>query len=103
MVNQLNRAFVVTFFIFTEMTLNEKFESASEKIHTLSHKPANDVLLKLYGLYKQATEGDVAEQRPGGFDFKAMAKYDSWAKLKGKSMEDAKQAYIDLVESLLGN
>jgi diazepam-binding inhibitor (GABA receptor modulator, acyl-CoA-binding protein) len=85
------------------MTLNEKFNSASEKIHTLSQKPANDVLLKLYGLYKQATEGDVDVARPGGFDFKAIAKYDSWAKLKGTSLEDAKQAYVDLVESLFRN
>ena len=85
------------------MTLNEKFKSASEKIHTLSHKPANDVLLKLYGLYKQASEGDVSDPRPGGFDFKAIAKYDSWAKLKGTTSEDAKQAYIDLVESLFRN
>lgn len=85
------------------MSLNEKFISCSEKIHTLAQKPSNDILLKLYGLYKQATEGDFVETRPGGFDFKAIAKYDAWAKLKGTPQEEAKQSYIDLVEFLLKN
>ncbi len=28
------------------------------------------------------------------------AKWDAWAKLKGTSSDDAKQQYIDLIESL---
>ncbi len=62
--------------------------------------PSNQGLLKLYGLYKQATIGEVKEDRPGGFDFKAIAKYDSWASLRGMSQAEAMQAYIDLVDSL---
>jgi acyl-CoA-binding protein len=54
----------------------------------------------LYGLYKQATEGDVAEKRPGGFDFEGIAKHDSWANLKGMSTDEAKEKYIELVNSL---
>ena len=87
------------FFLY-KMDINQKFISASEKVHTLDTRPSNDKLLQLYGLYKQATEGDVQEDRPGGFDFKAIAKYDTWANLKGMSKDDAKQAYIDLVDSL---
>jgi acyl-CoA-binding protein len=82
------------------MTLNEKFSEAAEKVHTLTQRPTNDVLLKLYGLYKQATEGDVAEKRPGGFDFEGIAKHDSWANLKGMSTDEAKEKYIELVNSL---
>jgi diazepam-binding inhibitor (GABA receptor modulating acyl-CoA-binding protein) len=82
------------------MNLHQEFKAASEKVHTLDTRPSNDKLLKLYGLYKQATEVDVKEERPGGFDFKAMAKYDTWANLKGKSKDEAMQSYINLVDSL---
>lgn len=82
------------------MGINEKFLSASEKVHTLPQRPSNENLLKMYGLYKQATEGDVIGERPGGFDFKGIAKYDSWASLRGTSKEAAMQQYIDVVESL---
>ncbi len=77
-----------------------KFNEAVAKSNTLSKRPANDVLLKLYGLYKQVTDGDVSGDRPGGFDFKGAAKFDAWSKQKGKSREDAAREYIDLVNSL---
>lgn len=82
------------------MNINELFNEAVSGVHDLETRPSNENLLKLYGLYKQSTEGDVGGDRPGGFDFKAIAKYDSWASLKGTSKEDAMQAYIDLVKSL---
>jgi len=82
------------------MDLNETFLKAAERVHALDTRPSNENLLKMYGLYKQATEGDVTGSRPGGFDFKAIAKYDSWASLKGTSKENAMQHYIDLVNSL---
>ena len=83
------------------MDINESFTSALQKINTLDTRPSNENLLKLYGLYKQATVGDVEGDRPGGFDFKAIAKYDSWASLRNMSNEDAMQSYIDLVNSLV--
>ena len=82
------------------MDLNEKFEQAVEGVQKLDSRPSNEHLLKLYGLYKQATEGDVSGDRPGGFDFKAIAKYDSWASLRGTSKEEAMTAYIELVNEL---
>lgn len=81
--------------------LVSKFEAAVEKSQSIPEKPSNDVLLKLYSLYKQSTEGDVQGDKPGGFDFKAIAKYNAWESLKGKSKEDAMGEYVTLVESLL--
>jgi acyl-CoA-binding protein len=52
-------------------------------------------------LYKQATEGDVSGDSPGGFDFKGAAKYNAWETIKGKSKDDAADEYISLVNSLL--
>ncbi len=82
------------------MDLNAKFDQAVAKSKELTRRPGNEELLKLYGLYKQATEGDVAGERPGGFDFKAIAKYDAWSELKGTSRESAREAYIAFVEQL---
>ncbi|MFZ9981979.1 MAG: acyl-CoA-binding protein [Cyclobacteriaceae bacterium] len=83
------------------MDLNVEFNEAVNKVQQLTIRPANEDLLKLYGLFKQATEGDVKDAQPGGFDFKAMAKYVSWSSLKGKSAEDAMKDYIELVKSLV--
>ncbi len=82
------------------MDINESFKIALEKVQSLDTRPSNENLLKLYGLYKQATEGEVIGDRPGGFDFKAIAKYDSWASLRGMTKDEAMQSYIDLVNSL---
>jgi acyl-CoA-binding protein len=83
------------------MSLQKKFEKAAEDVQTLPKKPDNDTLLELYSLYKQGTQGDCDGKRPGMFNMVARAKYDAWAKRKGMSEEDAQQAYVDLVESLM--
>ena len=84
------------------MTTQEDFDAASQRAQQLPSKPSNMVLLQLYALYKQATEGDVAGDRPGGFDFKAIAKYDAWTSLRGTSKDAARQQYVALVAELAG-
>lgn len=75
-------------------------EEAIALTKKFTSKPSNEELLKLYGLYKQATEGDNETERPGGFDFKAAAKYNSWLAFKGKSKSEATDLYLELVEQL---
>lgn len=82
------------------MNINEEFESAVTRSRELSERPSNEDLLLMYGLYKQATEGDNEEKRQGGFDFKAVAKYEAWLRQKGKLRDEAKKEYIALVERL---
>ncbi len=83
------------------MDIKEKFEQAVKESKELSSKPDNDSLLKLYSLYKQATEGDISTEPPSNpFDFVNKAKYESWASLKGKSKEAAMQEYSDMVNLL---
>jgi acyl-CoA-binding protein len=81
--------------------LKSSFEQASKDIQTLTERPDNDTLLRLYGLYKQGAEGDVKGDKPGFFDFVGTAKYEAWAKLKGTAQEDAQKKYVDLVKKLL--
>ena len=82
------------------MSLEESFKRAIEQSKKLPEKPSNDVLLKIYALFKQATEGDVSGERPGGFDFKAVAKFNAWESLRGKKPDEAKSEYIDLIHKL---
>jgi acyl-CoA-binding protein len=81
------------------MDLKQQFEASIEKAKGLPDQ-SNDTLLELYSLYKQATVGDVAGDRPGGFDFRGQAKYDAWQKRRGMASDEAMQAYIDLVDGL---
>ena len=83
------------------MTLTEKFTDAGERVKTLTTRPSNEELLQLYALFKQATEGDVAGEKPGMFDFKGVAKYGAWEKLKGKTSEESMESYVTLVDELL--
>jgi len=80
--------------------LKNQFEAAVANSKKLAERPSNDVLLQLYALYKQATDGDVEGKRPGFTDMIGRAKYDAWAAIKGTGSDDAMQRYIDLVESL---
>ena len=82
------------------MATQEEFEQAVERSKTLTERPSNDVLLQLYALYKQGSEGDVNTARPGGFDFKNIAKWDAWNSQKGKSKEEARAEYVQLVDKL---
>ena len=82
--------------------LKQQFDEAVNYVQTAEgdFKPSNDLKLQFYGLYKQATEGDVKGKKPGMLDQVGRAKYSAWEKVKGTSSEDAMQQYIDLLESL---
>jgi len=80
--------------------LKKTFEAAVANSKNLSERPDNTTLLKIYALYKQATEGDVQGKRPGMMDFVGRAKFDAWAALAGTSAEDAAADYIAKVAEL---
>ena len=80
--------------------LDAQFEQAAADAQKLPERPDNDTMLKLYSYFKQGTEGDVSGEKPGFFDFVGVAKYEAWEKRKGMQADEAKQKYVDLVESL---
>lgn len=85
------------------MELTEKFEKAVKESKELPSKPGNETLLRLYSLYKQATEGDVNTDPPSNpFDIVNKAKHNAWSELKGKTKENAMEEYVALVETLKG-
>lgn len=82
------------------MADQKAFEDAMALLKTLPEQ-GPDVLLKLYGLYKQATQGDVQGKRPGMLDFRGQAKYDAWAEYKGWTNEKAMTEYVAYVDELV--
>ena len=56
--------------------VKKQFEAAAAAVLKAKKDPGNDLKLKLYAHYKQATEGDVAGEKPGFTDFVNRAKYD---------------------------
>ena len=80
--------------------LNALFEETVKNSTSLGERPDNATLLRIYALYKQATEGDNEAKKPSFTDMVARAKWDAWAKLEGTTSDEAKQPYIDLIESL---
>ncbi len=80
--------------------LKARFDAAMADSKTLTERPDNATLLKLYSLYKQGSVGDVEGKRPGFTDMVGRAKYDAWAELKGTASDVAMQQYIDLIAKL---
>ncbi|XP_017762309.1 PREDICTED: acyl-CoA-binding protein-like [Eufriesea mexicana] len=83
------------------MSFDQKFEKAAETIKTLSKRPTDEEFLELYALYKQATVGNINTSRPGMLDLKGKAKWDAWKLKEGMSQDDAKEAYIKFVDTLM--
>lgn len=79
------------------------FDKAAEAVKNLASKPSDADLLELYGLFKQASVGDVNTARPGMLDLKGKAKWDAWKSREGMSSDDAKAAYVEKVKALGGS
>ncbi|XP_003489700.1 acyl-CoA-binding protein homolog [Bombus vosnesenskii] len=83
------------------MSLDQKFEQATEAVKALTKRPTDEEFLELYALFKQATVGNINTTRPGMLDLKGKAKWDAWKSKEGMSQNDAKEGYIKFVDKLL--
>lgn len=80
--------------------LKAQFEAAVAQSKTLTERPDNSTLLKIYGLYKQSTAGDNTDKKPGFSDMVGRAKWEAWDGFKGTASESAMRQYVELIESL---
>lgn len=95
-----------------QMTLQQQFEAAVSRVDNLPGEQAAAYMTELYGLYKQATEGDHDSPKdvvggdtpdnPNGPAGMSQAQWDSWSKFKGVSEEEAKRQYVARVEEIAG-
>ncbi|KAM7071024.1 acyl-CoA-binding domain-containing protein 7 isoform 2-T2 [Acridotheres tristis] len=77
------------------------FDGAAEDVKKLKTRPTDEELKELYGLYKQATVGDINIECPGMLDLKGKAKWEAWNLKKGLSKEDAMNAYISKARAMV--
>ncbi|PAA66125.1 hypothetical protein BOX15_Mlig029997g1 [Macrostomum lignano] len=78
-----------------------EFNDYAEKVKKLKSRPTDAEMLDLYGLFKQATVGDVNTERPGLLDLKGKAKWDSWSQCKGTEQGQARSNYVELAKRLI--
>lgn len=82
--------------------LTDAFNQAVNAVqNNKANKPiGNDIKLQMYALYKQATLGDISGKKPSALDMVGRAKYTAWEALKGLSLDDAKQRYIETYQQV---
>ena len=81
--------------------LDTEFTNSVTIIRTLTERPTNEELLKLYALYKQATEGNNSTNGPVVTNVKERAKWNAWYNLRGVSRRNAKTEYNEFVKELM--
>ena len=94
------------------MNINEQFQAAAQQVNNLPGDVAAKYMTELYGLYKQATEGDVnmkahqvdptAADQASGPSGLSQAQWDSWNQFKGVSEEEAKRRYVARAAEIAG-
>ncbi|XP_054161072.1 enoyl-CoA delta isomerase 2-like [Oppia nitens] len=83
-------------------SLDNNFLTAQQSLKGLTAEPDNDIKLRLYGLYKQATSGQCTAPKPSAFNMVDRAKWTAWSQLGQLSKSEAMQQYVATVNSLTG-
>ncbi len=60
-----------------------------------------DVQLRLYAFYKQATQGNLELNQTTSYHLRDAFKTNAWMQIKHISIEEAKEAYITIIQSLV--
>jgi len=80
------------------MTTEQKFNAAVNVIKNLpkngSYKPSNELMLRFYAFYKQATEGPNKSPKPNFWEAVQRAKWGAWSKLGDMPREEAMASYV---------
>ena len=84
------------------LMLNSKeFLLAAETVKQLAQTPSTEELQVLYGLYKQATVGDINIEKPGFLNFREVNKWTAWNSYKGTDKFNAEVKYINWINQLI--
>ena len=82
------------------LDLDAAFIEATESVKDFVNIDASN-MLRLYGFYKQATQGECNIPKPSMFSYSALKKYLAWKAVGSISQEEAKSNYIEIVNSLV--
>ena len=86
----------------TEKDLNIRFEEAVAIASKMTQASLpQDVQLRLYANYKQATFGTIQYHQPSNFDLRNAFKTNAWMQISHLTPDEAKENYIEIINSIL--
>ncbi|BDU25672.1 MULTISPECIES: acyl-CoA-binding protein [unclassified Flavobacterium] len=84
-----------------EKDLDIRFAEAVEIAMTMTQASLpQDVQLRLYAFYKQATFGTAVYNQSENFDLRDAFKTNAWMQISHMSIDEAKENYIEIINSL---
>ncbi|PBJ07307.1 acyl-CoA-binding protein [Flavobacterium sp. ACN6] len=84
-----------------EKDLDIRFAEAVEIALTMTQASLpQDVQLRLYAFYKQATFGTAIYNQSENFDLRNAFKTNAWMQISHMSTDEAKEHYIEIINSL---
>lgn len=85
-----------------EKDLDTRFQEAVEIAATIPQASLpQDMQLRLYAYYKQATSGTITTNRMSNFDLRNAFKTNAWMQISHLSVEESKELYIENILSVL--
>lgn len=86
----------------TEKDLNTRFLEAVEIASEMTQASLpQDVQLRLYAFYKQATLGTLDLKQNSSYHLRDAFKTNAWMQISHLSPDESKEQYIELIHSLL--
>ena len=86
----------------TEKDLDTRFQEAVDIATEMSQSSLpQDVQLRLYAYYKQATFGTIDTRKPMNYDLRNAFKTNAWMQISHLSVDEAKELYIEAILSLV--
>ena len=84
-----------------EKELDIRFQEAVETASKMSQSELpQDVQLRLYAYYKQASFGTISYDYSSGFDLRNAFKTNAWMQISHLSTEEAKELYIEAINEI---
>jgi len=83
-----------------EQNLDALFDAAYEKASNMTEALPQDVMLRIYAYYKQATAGVSGNHHHQAPNLRDAFKMNAWMQVRHLSQDDAKRLYIETIESL---
>jgi acyl-CoA-binding protein len=85
-----------------EKDLDIRFQEAVEIASKMTQASLpQDVQLRLYAFYKQATYGKLSNNHSESYDLRNAFKTNAWFQISHLSIDEAKENYIEIINSLL--
>jgi acyl-CoA-binding protein len=86
----------------TNTDLDIRFQEAvSRAIEMTQASLPQDVQLRLYAFYKQATFGHVDLQQSAAYHLRDAFKINAWMQISHLTPDEAKEHYIEIINSIL--